>query len=70
LEINILGTTESKYILELNASLTNKGHVRHMIENFSFELLYLLKTQPRPAKFMLASKRKLRVARQKGIKLK
>lgn len=41
LDIKIVGKTENEFILELSAVLTNKGLVRHMIDNFSFDFLYL-----------------------------
>jgi len=46
LELNILGATRNEYILEINANLTNKGLVRHIVKNFSFELRYLLESDP------------------------
>lgn len=41
LDIKIVGKAENVIILELSAVLNNKGLVRHTIDNFSFDFLYL-----------------------------
>ncbi len=41
LDIKLIGKSQDKFIVELSAVLTNKGLVRHIIENFSFDFLYL-----------------------------
>lgn len=41
LDIKLVGKSQNTLILELSAVLTNKGLVRHIIENFSFDFLYL-----------------------------
>jgi hypothetical protein len=45
LEIKVIAVSDQgEYIVELTASLTNKGLVRHHVEDFNFDLFYLLKT--------------------------
>ena len=44
LDLKLIGKTKNEFILELTAILTNKGLVRHNIDNFSFDFLYLLST--------------------------
>lgn len=41
LELNVLGGQAGKLIVEVVAKVTNKGLVRHWLEDFCFDLLYL-----------------------------